>query len=324
MIKLFYSASPDLAKRAARREIKKDYPNLDESNFVSFNMATSMLKDLAQECSFLSLGSEKKCVLAYDCAFLGKSKTKPKFAKEDNPSALLDYLNNPIYETDLYLLVYNEGLDSKSDFVKAITKNGFIKEVLIPAPGEWVEYVGKYYESRNMKIQREAAIELVRRDNADFGVFLNDLAKLEAYANGETITLDAVKRLVTPLEEENVFALSNALTKGDNGAALEAYQKAKVFGMDEIRMINMLYNQFAFLDQVRFLDARGFSSQGIAKELATSPKRVEVALYNLYKIRGDKLEKTIEQLYELEKDILHGDLDPVYGFTLFLTKAELN
>lgn len=324
MIKLFYSASPDLAKRAARREIKKDYPNLDESNFVSFNMATSLLKDLAQECSFLSLGSEKKCVLAYDCAFLGKSKTKPKFAKEDNPSALLDYLNNPIYETDLYLLVYNEGLDSKSDFVKAITKNGFIKEVLIPAPGEWVEYVGKYYEARKMKIQREAAQELVRRDNADFGVFLNDLAKLEAYANGETITLDAVKRLVTPLEEENVFALSNALTKGDNGAALEAYQKAKVFGMDEIRMINMLYNQFAFLDQVRFLDARGFSSQGIAKELATSPKRVEVALYNLYKIRGDKLEKTIEELYELEKDILHGNLDPVYGFTLFLTKAELN
>ena len=323
VIKLFYSSSPDLAKRAARREIKKDFPETDESNFVSFNMANTMLRDLAQECSFLALGTEKKCVLAYDCAFLAKSKNKIKFAKDDKPEALLDYLNNPIFETDLYLLVYSDALDEKSPYVQAIKKNGFIKEVLIPPAKDWVEYANKYFASKNLKIQPEAASELVKRDIADFGVFLNDLAKLEAYANGEPISLNAVKKLVTPLEEENVFAISNALTKGDNAAALEAYKKAKVFGADEIRMINMLYNQLVFLDEVRFLDGKGLSTFAIAKELGTSPNRVEMAVYNLYRVSSAALSNALESLYKIESDILHGNLDPSYGFTLFLASVDM-
>ena len=33
-------------------------------------MAMSTLNELADECSFLPLGTERKCVLAADCAFL--------------------------------------------------------------------------------------------------------------------------------------------------------------------------------------------------------------------------------------------------------------
>ena len=323
MIKLYYSASPDIAKRAARRDIKKDYPNPDESSFVSFNMAVTPLKELAEECSFLSLGVEKKCVLAYDCAFLGKSKTKPKFAKDDKPEELLAYLNDPIYETDLYLLVYNEALDDKSEFVQAIKKNGYIKEVLIPPTPEWVAYAERYLGGRGVSIERNAASELVRRVGGDFGVFLNELAKLEAYSNGEPIRLQAVKNLVTKAEEDDAFAIGNALVRGNNAGALEAYRIAKRGGADEVRLINMLSSQLLYLDEVRFLDAIGYDVNGIAKELGGSPKRAEIALSNLYAIQQGALEQTVEELYQCQRSILRGEVPPELAFQLFLTRASL-
>ena len=323
MIKLYYSSSPDLAKRAARRDIKKEYPVLDESSFVSFNMAVTPLRDLAEECSYLSLGVEKKAVLAYDCAFLGKSKTKPKYQKDDKPQALLDYLQNPIYETDLYLLVYNAELDEKSEMVQAIKKNGFVKEVLIPAPGDWVSYAEKYLASKGVSIEKRASQELVRRVNNDFGAFTNELDKLAAYANGEMVRYEAVASLVTKLEEDDAFAIGNALVRGNNGNAIEAYKKAKKTGADEIRLINMLAGQLLYLDQVRFLDGVGYDVNMIARELGGSPKRAEIALSNLYGIPTKALEEALEGLYETEKNILSGLVPADFAFSLYLTNTKL-
>ena len=321
MIRLYYSSSPDLAKRAARRDIKKDFPNLDDSNFVSFNMKVSPLKDLAEECSFLSLGSERKCVLAYDCFFLAKSKAKAKFGKEDNPAALLEYLSNPIYETDLYLLVYSPELDDKSEMVAAIKKNGFIKEVLIPSTDDWVAYAIKYLGGRGISIERKAAAEVVRRVNQDFGVFTNELDKLIAYSGGEPISYQAVTKIVTKLEEDDAFAIGNAIIKGKNEDAIEAYRKAKRNGAEEVRLINMVASQLLYLDQVSFLDSIGYNANMIARELGGSPKRAEIARSNLYGLKQGKLERLLEDLYQTQKKILSGEIAPELGFSLFLARA---
>ncbi|MBQ9457297.1 MAG: DNA polymerase III subunit delta [Bacilli bacterium] len=323
MIKLFFGSSPEIVKRLAKKEIKKDFPHQDESNFVSFNMAVTPLKELAEECSFLSLGTEKKCVLAYDCAFLGESKTKPKFAKDDDPNALLDYLLNPIFETDLYLLVYNGALAKKSDFIDAIKKNGYIKECLVPETKEWIAYAERYLGGRGVKIEQKAAAELVRRVNGDFGVFLNELAKLEAYSAGEPIRVEAVANLVTKLEEDDAFAIGNALIRGNNGAAIEAYRKAKKNGADEVRLINMLSSQLLYLDQVRFLDEMGFDSVAISRQLGGSPKRAEIAQNNLYYLRRGALEEALEGLYQCQRSILRGEVAPDYAFSLFLTRLQM-
>ena len=323
MIKLFFGSSPDIVKRAARKEIKKDFPKQDESNFVSFNMAVTPLKELAEECSFLSLGTEKKCVLAYDCAFLGESKTKYKYAKDDDPDALLAYLNDPIFETDLYLLVYNASLAKKSEMVDAIKKNGYIKEMLVPEPNEWIAYAERYLGGRGVKIERRAAAELVRRVNGDFGVFLNELAKLDAYAAGEPIRYEAVGNLVTKLEEDDAFAIGNALIKGNNAGAIEAYKKAKKNGAEEVRLINMLTSQLLYLDEVRFLDGLGYDSAAIARQLGGSPKRADIALSNLYYLRPEALDDALEGLYYCQRAILRGEVAPDYAFSLFLTRIQM-
>ena len=323
MILLLYSNDPAMARHIAQKSIKKDFPIRDEFNYVSLNMATTRLNDLADECSFVPLGTERKCVLAFDCAFLAKSKTKYKYQADDGPDKLLEYCKNPNAFIDLYLLVHSDAIDEKNPIVKAVVNTGSVKGIPIPKTEEWVSYATKYLAAKGSPIDPDAARELVRRDDGDYGRFINDLRKLECYANGEPVSLKAVQMLITPKVEDDTFAMSNALTRGDVAKAMDIYKDLKAHSVDEIRLINTLAMQFTFMDMVRYLDAKGTPSNEIATELFTSPKRVEVTLRNLYRIKPDSLPRILDELYECEKAILTGQVAPEFAFGRFLANYRI-
>ena len=323
MILLLYSLDPAMAKYTAMKSIKKDFPLRDEFNYASFNMSQTRLNDLADECSFLPLGAERKCVLAFDCAFLAKSKTKYKYQADDGPDKLLEYCKNPNAFIDLYLLVHSDAVDEKNPIVKAVMNTGSVKGIPVPKTEEWADFAIRYLAKKGSPIDADAARELAKRDDGDYGRFIADLQKLECYANGEPISLKAVMMLTTPKVEEDTFAMSNALTRGDVAKAMAIYQDLKMHSVDEIRLINTLAGQFTFMDMVRYLDAKGASSNQIASELFTSPKRVEVTLRNLYRIKPDSLPRILDELYECEKAILSGAVAPEFAFQRFLANYRI-
>lgn len=322
MITVLYSSDPMMARYAALVSIHKAFPERDEFNYIRFNMAETTLNELADECNFLPLGTDRKCILASDCAFLAKSKTKYKFAEGDSISRLLEYCKSPSAFVDLYLLVKGE-IDPKNELVKAIQVTGSVKEVVVPSEEELAEKANRYFSTKGGGIEPEAARELAKRVGSDYGRFINELPKLLNYANGERVRLDSVKLLVAPKEEDDTFALSNALVKGDAKKAIKIYRDLKTHGVEEVRLINMLANQFVFLDEVRYLDAKGLSSYQIGTELATSPKRVEVSLRNIYRIKEHVFPRILDELYETEKAILTGKADGEFAFMRFLANFDI-
>ena len=323
MILLLYSVDPQMARHIADKSIRKDFPVKDECNYVSLNMAVTPVNELAEECSFLPLGTERKCVLASNCLFLAKSKTKYKYASGDGPEKLLEYCRNPNAFIDLYLLCPAESVDEKNEIVKAIATTGSVKGIPLPKPAEWIEYAKKYCSAKGSPIDYEAAQELVFRVDNDYGRFLNEMDKLLAYANGEPITKAIVTRMVPPKEEDDIFQMSNALARNDVSKAFAVYKDLKAHSMDEIRIINILTNQFVFMDEVRFLSARGSSAMDIAQELGANPKRVEITMRGLYQVKSDGITKILEELYKTEKSILSGEADPSFAFTRFLANYKI-
>ena len=322
MIQLLYSSDATMARYAALLSIHKAFPVRDEFNYIRFNMQETTLNELADECNFIPLGTDRKCILASDCSFLAKSKAKYKFAEGDSMAKLLAFCQNPSEFVDLYLLVKGE-IDPKNELVKAIKNTGSIKEVLLPNEDELAEKAKRYFSSKGAGIEEAAAKELAKRVGADYGRFMNELPKLLNYANGETVRLDSVKLLVAPKEEEDTFALSNALVRGEVKKAMSIYRDLKAHSLEEVRLINMLANQFVFLDEVRYLDARGLSSSQIASELATSPKRVEISLRNMYRIKPDVFPRILDELYACEKAILTGLCDGEFAFMRFLANFDI-
>lgn len=323
MITLIFSKQSKMAQSALSKLIKKDYPKRDECNYVSFDMGVCAYNELADECQMLPLGYEKKAVVGENCALFEKSVSKYKFLKGDGGERILSYLENPDPNIDLYLLVYSDALDLKSPYLQAISKNGTIKEVSQLSPDQWLGYIANFFAKRNAKIDSDAVKELYNRTEGDFASFLNESEKLLAYCNGDPITVAEVALLVSPKLDEDVFHLSNALTSGDVETALHIYQNLKTHSVDEIRLISLLVNQFRYLDEVRFLDAKGLSSSEIAKQLGGSPYRVNIALRSLYKLSESSLLRIMEELYSLDYRILSGKIDASYGFSLFLADFSL-
>ena len=148
--------------------------------------------------------------------YLEKSKTKVKPQKGDVADDLLTFLKNPDPNILLYILVYAEALDEAGDFFKALKEGGAkVTAVNSFGPDQWPVVVNNFFEKRNTKIDADAAKELIVRVNNDYSTFLNEALKLLTYANGEPVTNKMVEMLVSQPLEENMFELSNALTRGD-------------------------------------------------------------------------------------------------------------
>lgn len=324
MITLICSPETQLAKRACDRIVKKTLPERNEWNYISFNMAVTRLKELADECESLPFMDEKKVVVADDCAFLAKTKTKYKYASDDVPEALRNYIDHPNEVVDLYLLVYSDTLDEKNPIVDILKMRNAIKEVAVPKPEEWMAYANKFLSARQVSIDSNALTELVARSSGDYGIFVNELEKYACFAlQGGTIHLRDVEALTAPKLEENAYQISNALMKNDVARAMAIYHDLKVFGVEEVPLIGMLAGQFRFLEQVYFLDGKGLPVKMIADELKAKPFRVEMALRNLYRVPMGALERITEELYEADKAILTGKMQPRFAFERFLANFNI-
>ena len=333
VIYLYFSAEPELARRSALKALREKLPHRNESNYISFNMAETALDTVTSECDYLPLGYESKAVLAEDCSFLAKATKKQSGVKgkgskkEKKVDPALDrfaaYCRNPNPLIDLFLVTYSETLDETNPAVIAIKQTGKLLPLPMPEPARLIGAASTFFAKRNCPAPREACQELVERVDGDYGRYLSEREKIALYANGEPVTLSMVEKLVAPKMEENTFEISNALLKGDTASAIRIYHDLKVFGADEVRLINMLATQLRFLDQVSFLYREGYNSTAIAERLNVKPYRVSVSLRSVTNADPMALWAIQEELYETEKSILSGIETPRFAFERFLANFTL-
>lgn len=318
MVILYYSTDAQMAYSKGKKHAHKLEPKRNEFNFVSLNMAVTTLNTLYEECEMIPLGFESKTILADGCYFFAKTKTKPKLLPDDSYDKMSSYLSNPNMQVNLIFTCQAEKIDEKNPLVSLIKKVGVIKEVTLPKPNEYQAYMERYFSSRGCSIANDAANELINRVGSDYGRFMQEIDKLASYANGEQISLINVEKLVAGKDEDDVFALSNALIRGDIKKSITIYRQLKLTSIDEVPLIGMLASQFRFMDMVSFLDNRGLDSNAIARELKASPYRVEITLRNLYRAKKGDVARVIEMLYQADKDILCGRCSGPYAFERFL------
>ncbi len=326
MINVLFSSQSRMLKGPLQRMIKEVLPEHDDLNYVKIDMSTSKLLDLSNECLSLPLGYEKKAIIAENFYYLSKTKTKKKLLSGDDDEPILSFFKNPDPNIELHLLVYSESLDEKSSYYKALQEGGCkFSGVTAFDQNDWQTFIPRFFEKRGGSITQEATTELLERIGGDYSLFIQEGNKLLAYANGEKVTLEMVKELVSAPLEDDIFVLSNALTKGDKQLALHVFKDMQVKGSsgDAIPLMNMLCNQFIFLDQVRYLYKRGFDVFDISKKLNCSTGRVKASLYNVKKMSLTCLRRALNQLYFYESSVFQGKMTDKLAFELFLTNFEL-
>lgn len=312
-----------MAKEAANKAIQKLFPDRNEFNFISLDMNVTPFKVAAAECEMLPLGFTSKCVLLENCNFF-KRGAKIKILKDDSQEPFKEYLYRPNPDVELFMILSGTP-DTRGEYYRLLQENeAEIREVKPLDANGWIRYIETFFQKQGGGIDSSASFELSKRINGDYGRFKTETQKLLAYADGEKITLKMVEELVSPYVEDDVFKMGNALLRNDGRTALRIYHDLKINGsVDEVFLIGNLAGSLRYLDEVRYLDAKGYDKYQIAQELGGSPVRAEIAVRSLYRIRGDRLAKALEKLYELDRQILSGQIDAELGFSLYLANFKV-
>lgn len=326
MITVIFSPQSRMIKGPLGRMVKENLPEHDELNYVTLDMSTTKLIDLSNECLALPLGYEKKAVIAENFHYLSKTREKKRLLKGDDDEPLIEFFKDPDPAILLYLLVYTDTLDDKCEYYKALQEGGAkFMEVAAFDEKQWRSFIPRFFEKRGVQIEDGAANELLTRTGGDYSLFIQEGNKLIAFANGEPVTLKMVQDLVTAPLEDDIFALSNALTRGNKKEALHIYKDMNVTSGSGtgIPLMNMLANQFIFLDQVKYLHYRGMEAIDIADKLKCSTGRAKACLFNVRKMSDGCIHRAIDELYRYQSFVFQGKMSDRLAFELFLTNFEL-
>ncbi len=320
MIQVLFSEQSKMIKSSLKKLLDAELQNRDEMNFVSLDMMETKLIDLYSEAESLPLGYDKKVVVAENFFYLAKSKTKPKIQKNDDMEPLLRHFRSPNPDITVFLLVYSDKLDEKSEFYKALKEGGASwKEIKPFSEEEWRAYADKFFSKKGYTIEPLAKTTLLSRISNDFSTFLNEANKLIAYADEETtITDEMVKKLVPAPMENDIFLLTKYLSRGDKGSALSLYKDLKKKSMSAVTLLNLLAKEYRFMHEVAIYSKNRYDAYSIARELGVSSWRVNSAMYSLRKTSLQRIEDGQEMIYDSLLSIMTGKCDEETAFTLLI------
>lgn len=191
--------------------------------------------------------------------------TDPKKGEEDSKTdlaPLLRYLESPS-PTTVLVLVASVTFDARTKVYKALDKAGATLRFAHPHERDMPRVVAQRAKKLGVTLAPAAIDAVVDAVGADVGAAIAALEKLALFAQGRTITRADVDELVSPVKEESVFALSDAVGARDIPRALELVH-AMVGGEQAhpLQLLALLARQWRQLATLRsLLDARASSAE---------------------------------------------------------------
>lgn len=313
MIYLFAASEYALIEKAIRKTVDTLIREENPFNLVRYDLREVALLDVLDEATMISFDNEPRVFILDHATFLTTSTEKT--VNKDVSDQALKYLELLDESVHLLFIARSPKLNKKHKLVTYIEKNGKINIEKDRDANDWDRFATAYFERHNTSLDHDAKLEFLARVN-NLGALLNEAEKLTLY--GDHIDLSVVEELVTPLLEENSFALVNAFISGDKAKTLKIYQDFRVQNQEPIAFITQVGNQFRLYARIFILHESGQTNDDIATTLKVHPYRVKLAMDQRRKTSLDQVFSILLQLSELDHKIKSGQIDRFYGFELFL------
>lgn len=309
MIYLIYSEYNDLLELYINKLIDKEKVSSD--SIIKYSLDNDSINDIIEECNTLGLFSLKKIVILESTnAFSSKGK---------EITELIDYLDN--YNKNV-ILVFKCNLDKVDTRKKLYKKVSSVGKVLCLTKDNnylvnLVKELLKDYKMDNINYFLTVV-------GTDINNITNELNKLMSYKlEDKHITNNDIDSLCITNNDEEIFALTDAIVKNDIKESIRLYNVFLDKNYEVTAMIGLIASQFRFLLQVKLLYNKGLSNDKIASSLGVHPYRVKLAISNSYYYSKELLESYLVKLFELDKKIKLGIIDKNTAFELFILNKNI-
>lgn len=200
------------------------------------------------------------------------------------------------------------------DFLRA---EKFTQEFETLSNTQAATWAKKEIDIRGGKISLAAATRLVSLVGSDLWSLNNEIDKLLNYKNSQStggqpaeIEIKDIEEMTKGIYDENVFALTDAITNGNKQIALRLLEEQIQAGLSEQYIFSMISRQFRILLQVREALDAGLSSRQILNQLKLHSFVVQKSVNQVRNYSSALLKKIYSQLVDIDykNKIGQGDL----------------
>lgn len=253
--------------------------------------------------------------------FLELAEYLKKHAKKDNDNIII-FLDPVSSGDDLN--------KAKSELFKLLKSEKFampeFKELSNTDATQWAK---AEVEKRGGKISREAASALTAVLGSDLWRLGNEIEKLVNYKAGLkldgaeedfTIEIKDVDKFVRGAFDENIFALTDAISAKNKALALKLLEEQIEAGLTDFHLLNMITRQFKILIQIRQALDDGHSSNKMIKLLGVHPFIVQKGIGQARNFSMDILKAIFNKLVAVDYGMKTGQVDIKNELSLLISK----
>jgi DNA polymerase-3 subunit delta len=312
---LFYGSDSYLIRSKTFQIITKY--EVDDFNVTIYDAEETNISNALSDAQTIPFMSPMKIIIVKNCYFLTGEKVKKEI--NHDLDALSNYIENPVEETILILNAPYGKLDERKAITKVLRNKAEISECVPMNQVDLASWVRRQLGKENIKIEREALDEFLRRVEHDTEVAVSEMKKLLLYAEDlDHVNLDIIKRVITKNVEDNVYEITNNILDNNRSKALEIYNDLVQHSEDPLRILGILVNKYREILYVKLLIKDGKDKTDIANYYHTSSGRAYYMIKNAQSVNMGTVKKHLRKLEEIDYQIKTGQIDKKIGLELFI------
>lgn len=203
-------------------------------------------------------------------------------------------------------------------------ENAFVRLCKKPKDWELPNWIRQRVRSKGGNIDSEATEVLAALVGSDLRLLDQELDKLLIYTDGQPVTAQDVRLLVSRSRETSIFDLVDNVGRRETGRALRLLHHLLDEGEPPPYLLAMLARQVRILIQVSELQAQGLTLDEMAKRLKLHPFVVKKGMAQAQNFELPQLEEAHQRLVETDWSIKRGDVEAVVALDMLvvgLTRA---
>lgn len=316
-----YGQEQYLVEWAAESLVKR-YVNPGALNFDLTKISEDApVDEILQAAEMFPMFSERKLVLVKNHMLLQSA--NPKGFSSEDKEKLISYLEQP---NEGSILIFScEEPDEKSEVVKALKKLGLCYNFDKLDYAQLAAFAEKRFKSVGIEIKRDLLRFLIDETGyfnkeTDYRIFNleNDIKKIIAHSDGTEICREDISESLNGDMDTFIFNFLDAAANRKKETAFTLLHNMLRQGSEVFSVAAMLINQFELLLDVKEFREDGLPPAEIVKILKVHEFRVKKAITLTDKFTKQKLKEILCQLYEIDRNIKTGILEPNLALELLV------
>ena len=275
------------------------------------NSKTFNINDVINSCLSSNIFNDKNIIVVKDPPFLIK-----KF-EENLLDSLNNYINNPVFETDLIFYTLENKFNSKLKEFKLICKNAQVIECNSYDYKNFNTYVNQQINYNNLDIDNDAAYLLNTICKRNASLLSQNIDILKNYP--EHIDSNVINKLCTVSDDNDSFELINSIVNKDISKTIHLERKL-INEKDSIfSVIGLLASQLRFLYQIAYYKSINKSDRQVLELINCNEYRYKKAIDTLRNLKLDQILKLLNDLSSLDiKCKLDNSISDVSRFEIYI------